>query len=496
MDSKENQKQKPIFYHEQSPQQIKQTQCHNKHSQKKQAMAETSTSSNCNGSSPLTQIAQDHLFSILLLLPVDSILSFAMTCKKFRALTASDTLWEYICQRDWGPRSVEALKASNSNQQFPWMRIYKQVSGVDSVYCHRLCADPDAELVFPTPRASHSLNFVSDCLVLFGGGCEGGRHLDDTWVAYMGNDFQRLLKWQRINSGSPSGRFGHTCSVIDDCLVLFGGINDNGSRQNDTWVGQVACHETLGITLSWRLLVVGDIAPPQRGAHAACCIEGRKMVIHGGIGLFGVRLSDTWVLELSENFRTGTWCEIVTQPSPAARSGHTLTCLGGTRTVLFGGRGLGYDVLHDLWLLDICEGQPQWLQVLYELQNIPGGVSLPRVGHSATLILGGCLLICGGEDSYRHRKNDFWVLDITAVPSITVQPTMLNSMQSFAKMWKRFKTKGHIPNCRSFHRACADQSGRCLFMFGGMVDGLLQPADPAGLRFDGELLLVDLVLQL
>lgn len=151
--------------------------CHNNHSQKKQAMAETSTSSNCNGSSPLTQIAQDHLFSILLLLPVDSILSFAMTCKKFRALTASDTLWEYICQRDWGPRSVEAFKASNSNQQLPWMRIYKQVSGVDSVYCHRLCADPDAELVFPTPRASHSLNFVSDCLVLFGGGCEGGQSL-------------------------------------------------------------------------------------------------------------------------------------------------------------------------------------------------------------------------------------------------------------------------------------------------------------------------------
>lgn len=138
------------------------------------AMAEASTSSRGNGS-PLTQIAQDHLFTILLLLPVDSILSFAMTCKKFRAMTASDTLWEYICKRDWGPKSVEVLKASNSNQQLPWMRIYKQVSGFDSVYCHRLCADPDGELVFPTPRASHSLNFVSDCLVLFGGGCEGGQ---------------------------------------------------------------------------------------------------------------------------------------------------------------------------------------------------------------------------------------------------------------------------------------------------------------------------------
>ncbi|ONI15002.1 hypothetical protein PRUPE_3G020600 [Prunus persica] len=463
-------------------------------------MAETSTSSsnsfnNTNGGSPISYMAQDHLFTILLLLPVDSILCFAMACKKFRALTASDTLWESICRRDWGPKSVEALKASNFHHQLPWMRLYKQVSRLDSVYCHKL-SNPDGELVFPSPRASHSLNFVSDCLVLFGGGSEGGRHLDDTWVAYVGNDFRRMLKWQKINSGIPSGRFGHSCVVIDDFLVLFGGINDNGSRHNDTWVGKVACHETLGITLSWRLLVVGPDAPSQRGAHAACCIDGRKMVIHGGIGLHGVRLGDTWVLELSENFRFGTWYEIVAHPCPPARSGHTLTCIGGTRTVLFGGRGLGYDVLHDIWFLDIHEGQPKWVQILYELQNVPGGVSLPRVGHSATLILGGHLLICGGEDSYRHRKNDFWVLDISAVPSITMQPTTLNSVQLLAKMWKRLKANGYKPKCRSFHRACTDNSGRYLFVFGGMVDGVLQPADPAGLRFDGELVLVELVLQL
>ncbi|XP_050104503.1 F-box/kelch-repeat protein At1g51550-like [Malus sylvestris] len=465
-------------------------------------MAETSTSSRSSSfgysssGSPISNLAQDHLFTILLRLPADSILCFAMTCKKFRALAASDSLWESICWRDWGPKSVEALKASNFGlQQLPWMRLYKQVSRVDSVYCRKL-SDPDGGLGFPCPRASHSLNFVSGCLVLFGGGCEGGRHLDDTWVAYIGNDFRRMLKWQKINSGIPSGRFGHSCVVIDDFLVMFGGINDNGGRHNDTWVGQVACHESLGVTLSWKLLVVGSDAPSQRGAHAACCIDGRKMVIHGGIGLHGVRLCDTWVLELSENFRFGTWYEIGTHPCPPARSGHTLTCIGGTRTVLFGGRGLGYDVLNDVWFLDICEDNPKWVQVLYELQNVPGGVSLPRVGHSATLMLGGHLLICGGEDSYRHRKNDFWILDINAAPSITMQqPTTLNSMQVSAKRWKRLKENGYKPKCRSFHRACTDNSGQYLFVFGGMMDGLLQPSDPAGLRFDSELLLVELVLR-
>lgn len=362
---------------------------------------------------------------------------------------------------------------------------------MDSVRCHRL-----SDLDFPSARASHSLNFVSDCLVLFGGGSEGGRHLDDTWIAYIGNNFQKMLKWQAVHSGIPSGRFGHTCVEMGDFLVLFGGINDNGNRQNDTWVGRVTHNENNGITFSWKMLDVGAIAPPPRGAHAACCIDDKRMVIHGGIGLQGLRLGDTWVLELSESPCFGTWHEIVSHPSPPPRSGHTLTCIGRSRTILFGGRGLGYEVLDDIWLLDTCQGYMKWLQIMYDLQNIPDGVSLPRVGHSATMVLGGRLLIYGGEDSARHRKNDFWVLDVSAIPYISMQTPTLSSKRVLTRMWKRWRSNGYEPKSRSFHRACADPSGRFLYVFGGMVDGFLQPSEPSGLRFDGELFLVELVLQL
>ena len=241
---------------------------------------------------------------------------------------------------------------------------------------------------------------------------------------------------------------------------------------------------------------MGSIAPPPRGAHAACCISNRKMVIHGGIGLNGVRLGDTWVVELSENLCFGTWHEIVSHPSPPARSGHSLTCIGETQTILFGGRGSGYEVLNDIWLLDMSEGYSKWIQIFYELQNITAGVSLPRVGHSATFILGGQLLIHGGEDSQRHRKDDFWVLDISAMSLERVQPARLSSKRLLANMWRRLKAKGYKPKSRSFHQACVDNSGRYLYVYGGMVDELLQPAEAAELRFDGELFLVELVLQL
>ncbi|XP_027344730.1 F-box/kelch-repeat protein At1g51550 [Abrus precatorius] len=453
--------------------------------------AEASASGNHHSysGSPITNIAEDYLLTILLLLPIDAILSLSMTCKRFRALTSSDTLWKSLCKRDLGSTCVDALNSSN-HHEFPWMRLYKQVSQMDFVCCHKL------DLDFPSARASHSLNFVSDCLVLFGGGCEGGRHLDDTWVAYIGNDFRKMLKWQTVHSGIPSGRFGHTCVEMGDCLVLFGGINDRGNRQNDTWLGQVVFNENNSITFSWKMLDVGNVAPPPRGAHAACCIDEKRMVIHGGIGLHGLRFGDTWVLELSNSPCFGTWHEIVTHPSPPPRSGHTLTCIGKNRTILFGGRGLGYEVLDDVWLLDTCQGYLRWFQIVYDLQNIPDSVSLPRVGHTATLVFGGRLLIYGGEDSCRHKKNDFWVLDISAIPYISLQPTTLSSKRVLTRMWKRWKSSGYEPRPRSFHRACADSSGRYLYVFGGMVDGFVQPAAPSGLGFDGELFLVELVLQL
>ncbi|CAM8990108.1 hypothetical protein QQ045_008455 [Rhodiola kirilowii] len=462
-------------------------------------MADSSSTSSVAsyGGASIIYLSQDQLFSILLLLPVDSILSFALTCKRFKSLACSDSLWEPVCRRDWGQACVDAMKSSFKpgngwRSEISWLQVYKQVKQLDSVCCRRL----DNFGSEPSPRASHSLNFVSDCLVLFGGGCEGGRHLDDTWVAYVGNNFQYNLQWQKIDSRIPTGRFGHTCVVLNDYLVLFGGINDNGLRQNDTWIGKIECNEMPSITLTWKLLNVGPCMPPPRGAHAACGI-GNSMIVHGGIGLSGVRLGDTWVLDLSTSNCCGRWREILTHSGPPARSGHSLTSFGGTQAVLFGGRGLGYEVLSDVWLFDLNENYLNWVQVFYERKDAPPGVSsLSRVGHSATLILGGRVLIHGGEDSFRHRKGDFWLLDIKPNPSVKTSPIELNSklLNSKRGTWKMLKANGYSPNSRSFHRACTDPSGRHMYVFGGMVDGPLQPGEDSALRFDKEIFVVELML--
>ncbi|CAA6662352.1 unnamed protein product [Spirodela intermedia] len=445
----------------------------------------SSSSSSCRDSSSITQMSHDQIISILQLLPIESVLSFSMTCRKFRSLGCSDALWESICRREWGRGPVDTTLGTLSSESrgLSWKRLYQQVAQLSSLSYTRLSS---REGIFPKPRGSHSLNFVSDCLVLYGGGCDGGRHLDDTWVAYVGQGSRML------------GRFGHTCIVISDALVLFGGINDNGVRHSDTWIGRLSCDMSSEIKLAWKLLDVEHTLPPPRGAHASCSFGEEKMIIHGGIGPGGLRLSDMWMLDLSNGFKSGRWHQIVTpQPSPAARSGHSLTWAGESSMVLFGGRGTGYEALNDIWVLDMEGDGPEWVQIACERPgSVPRGLPLPRVGHSATLVLGGKVLIYGGEDSQRRRKNDFWLLDLKTLLALRrrLQNTSLKRVAK--KMWKRLKAEGMQQDRRSFHAACADQSGRRLFIFGGMVDGIVHPAEACGLRFDGGLFLVELVLQL
>lgn len=340
------------------------------------------------------------------------------------------------------------------------------------------------------------------CGVLVGSG--SGRHLDDTWAAYTGNGLRTTatatattttLKWQKMNSGIPSGRFGHSCVVVDQHLILFGGINDHGIRHTDTWIGHVSVDSKHKIAMSWKLLDVGSLSPPPRGAHAACSISCRSMLIHGGIGLSARRLDDMWILQLSEDLCHGTWKEIVeAQPRPTSRSGHTITHIGGMQMILFGGRGNGYEVLNDVWLYD--DDHQRWTQLLFEVRNVPQGLSLPRVGHSACLIIGRRLLIYGGEDTLRNRKDDFWVLDISSMPCVKMQrPMILKQNRVFRRMWRRVESRGEKPESRSFHGACVDASGRFLYIHGGMVDGVIQPADSLGLGFDGNSFMVDLLVE-
>eukprot|EP00250_Pteridium_aquilinum_P004973 c15143_g1_i1 orf=183-1580(-) len=437
-------------------------------------------------------LGADQILGILEKLPILSVLAFGMTCHRFRDLADSDALWALVCRREWGNRAVDAWLDVGGNINIGWKSLHRQMLALSSITWNRLHQGDFA----PPPRASHSMVSFSERVIIFGGGYDGGRHLDDTWVAPLPEDFLKGIDWQQTSIGIPGGRFAHSCTLVGSTLVLFGGINDHGTRQNDTWINKgISAPNGEGRSF-WQILEVAA-SPSPRGAHAGCYVGDRKVVVYGGIQSDGIRLDDTWSLDLSEK-PLPAWHKVITPCSPPARSGHTLTWVSGKHIILFGGRGTKFEVMNDVWLLDMEEESPEWVELrpgeLHPLRSSPA----PRAGHSATLIFGGRVLIYGGEDARRCRKGDVWVLDPTAgIPVGTSSSTRVlrneaGSSRVGRKFWKKLKQWGERPSKRSFHAACMVHAGCGVLVFGGMVDGELLPAAAGGLSFDAELFLMRL----
>jgi len=57
-------------------------------------------------SGPALPLTYSGRLSVLRLLPLKAVLTFATTCRVFRALASSHALWVVLCRRDWGARTA------------------------------------------------------------------------------------------------------------------------------------------------------------------------------------------------------------------------------------------------------------------------------------------------------------------------------------------------------------------------------------------------------
>lgn len=139
-------------------------------------------------------IPEEHLVSILLMLPIESIMWFGMSCKRLKWLVSeSQPLWESLCRRDW----AYATSSSWRSCDWKWRQLYQRIRNLDSLSC-TLLSPPPPHPTFPLPRASLSLSFLSGSLLLFGGGSDGGHSffypfLSSTCVSVCNFSFAQLL---------------------------------------------------------------------------------------------------------------------------------------------------------------------------------------------------------------------------------------------------------------------------------------------------------------
>ncbi|XP_074339249.1 protein GLUTELIN PRECURSOR ACCUMULATION 3 isoform X2 [Apium graveolens] len=251
--------------------------------------------------------------------------------------------------------------------------------------------------VGPSPRAFH-IAISIDCHMFIFGGRSSGKRLGDFWV--LDTD---IWQWSELTSFGdlPSPRdFAAASAIGNRKIVMYGGWD--GKK----WLSDVFVLDT--ISLEWTELSVSGAPPPPRCGHTATMVE-KRLLVYGGRGGGGPIMGDLWALKglVEEENGTPGWTQLkLPGQAPSPRCGHTVTS-GGHYLLLFGGHGTGgwlsrYDIYHnDCVVLDRVS--VQWKRL--STDNEP---PVARAYHSLTCI-GSRYLLFGGFDG-KATYGDLWWL--------------------------------------------------------------------------------------
>lgn len=155
-------------------------------------------------------------------------------------------------------------------------------------------------------------------------------------------------------------------------------------------------------TNEWSFPSYKGQAPCPRAAHAMTQIGSHVYISGGRSGT--ERLDDLWHLDMT----TMCWTQLKarqSQPSPEARSWHSLTAISGYELVAYGGLSNSCEPLKDCWLYNTLRNQ--WVQV-----SVP---SEPRLWHTAIFSpLDKEILIYGGgtQNILNYRLSNVYTNDL------------------------------------------------------------------------------------
>ncbi|KAH9995850.1 hypothetical protein BJV77DRAFT_211716 [Russula vinacea] len=184
----------------------------------------------------------------------------------------------------------------------------------------------------PVGRFSHTVTVVGSKLFVFGGRTDGG-HLNDMWAFDLNSPVNSNPVWNSYEPApgdkKPPPRAGHVLVTTGDRIILFGGA-DRPKWYNDTWSFDVSTGE-------WTELRCTGCVPSPRSGHTASLVDD-IMYVYGGLDDDRPVLDDLIALKLS----TQQWFTIQKmKPSPSGRSYHAMISNGTQLFVLGGASEMG-----------------------------------------------------------------------------------------------------------------------------------------------------------
>ncbi|XP_057804192.1 protein GLUTELIN PRECURSOR ACCUMULATION 3 isoform X2 [Salvia miltiorrhiza] len=228
----------------------------------------------------------------------------------------------------------------------------------------------------------------------------GGLVLRGIYLFFLVTD---IWQWSELTTFGdlPSSRdFAAASAVGNNKIVMYGGWD--GKK----WLSDVYVLDT--ISLEWMELSVSGTIPPPRCGHSVTMIE-KRLLIYGGRGGGGPIMGDLWALKglIKEENEPPGWTQLkLPGQAPSPRCGHTVAS-GGPYLMLFGGHGTGgwlsrYDIYYnDCVVLD---------RVSVQWKRLPTSNEPPaaRAYHSMNCA-GTRYLLFGGFDG-KSTYGDLWWL--------------------------------------------------------------------------------------
>lgn len=255
----------------------------------------------------------------------------------------------------------------------------------------------------PSARSHAAFAAIGSAAFLFGGRAANGSVLGDTWQL-SGSD------WAPVNVPGPAARagaamaFGPGFASTSFELVLFGGTNGTQAF-GDLWTFADFQWTQRNLTVS----------PPARSGHAMVFENNtgvRRVVLFGGVDGNGSHLDDTWTLASPTPGGQPVWVQANPATRPPARAGHSMRLARHRgRIQVYGGLS-ATGVLGDLWEWDGAA----WQSVPTNAGPVArfGAVLLDAPGNPLSAPFAGELL--GGADG-TNPFGDAWQLTSTNPPS-------------------------------------------------------------------------------
>nr|AML78440.1 putative LOV domain-containing protein [Maianthemum sp. BC-2016] len=373
--------------------------------------------------------------NILSRLTPRDVASIGSVCTRIHELTKNEHLRKMVCQNAWGLDVTGTLELST--RRLGWGRLARELTTLEAATWKKFTVGGRVE----PSRCNFSACAVGNRLVLFGGEGINMQPMDDTFVLNLeaANPEWHLVKV----ASSPPGRWGHTLSCLNgSCLVVFGGCGRQGLL-NDLFVLDLDAQQP-----AWKE-VTSEAPPLPRSWHSSCTIDGSKLVVSGGCTDSGVLLSDTLLLDLSNE--RPMWREIPSSWVPPSRLGHTLSVYGRTKILMFGGLAKSGSLRLrscDTYTIDLEEDEPQWRQL--GVSGLTTAGPPPRLDHVTVSLPCGRIIIFGGSVAGLHSPSQLFLLD----PS-EEKPT-----------WRILNVPGQPPKFAWGHSTCVVGGTRVLVLGG------------------------------